>query len=406
MPSRYYLSNKLKTMYISYCAIIIFVFINFLSIENTFAQTDSFSKKVTETKISVPTNTVVHPQTPHAPYPYDTVEVAYDNADKTVHLAGTFSYPKKGESFTTIVMITGSGQQDRDETILGHKPFAVIADYLTRAGYAVLRVDDRGKGKSKGDLNKATSFDFANDVMTSVQYISNYKQVNKNKIGLIGHSEGGFIAPIIYTKYPGISFIVSLAGTGVPGADILFKQQTLPVKGLVSDEAYKAYENLTSGTLKLIQENYTLTDTLVLAKIKSIFTQWKKDLPDSILKPLNAKDATPEQYCFQVMIELRPWFRYFIATNPDDFWSKVKCPVLVLNGEKDIQVYPEQNPPAIAASLNKANNKNYEVKIFPGLNHLFQHCTKCTVSEYGSLDETFSPEVLAYIKDWLEKKVK
>ena len=339
-------------MIVSSKSIFAFAILACVCIDNIFAQNDTSTKKASQIQSSGVSNQVIHPQTPHTPYPYDTIEVEYDNSDKTVHLAGTLSYPKKGDSFTTIVMITGSGQQDRNETILGHKPFAVIADYLTRAGFAVLRVDDRGKGKSKGDLNKATSLDFANDVITSVQYISTFKQVNKNKIGLMGHSEGGFIAPIVYTKYPGIAFIVSLAGTGVPGADILFKQQTLPVKGLVSDEAYKAYENLTSGTLKLIQYNNTLSDTLVLAKIRNLFADWKKNLPDTILKPLNAKDATPEQYGFQVMTELRPWFRYFIATNPDDFWSKVKCPVLVLNGEKDIQVYPEQNPPAIAASLN------------------------------------------------------
>ena len=390
-------------MSISSKSIIAFVFLASVYNQNSFAQVDSATKKTAQVNSSGGPNQVIHPQTPHAPYPYDTLEVEYDNADKTVHLAGTLSYPNKGNSFTTIVMITGSGQQDRDETILGHKPFAVIADYLTRAGFAVLRVDDRGKGKSKGDLYKATSLDFANDVITSVQYISTLKQVNKDKIGLMGHSEGGFIAPIVFTKYPGISFIVSLAGTGVPGADILFKQQTLPVKGLVSDEAFKAYENLTSGTLKLIQHYNTLSDTLVVAKIRNLFADWKKNQPDSILKPLNAKDATPEQYGFQVMTELRPWFRYFIATNPDDYWSKVKCPVLVLNGEKDIQVSPEHNLPAIAVSLKKANNKNYQLKIFPGLNHLFQHCTTCTVQEYSNLEETFSPEVLTYIKDWLNK---
>ena len=393
-------------MSISSKSIIAFVFLASVYNQNSFAQVDSATKKTAQVTSSGGPNQVIHPQTPHAPYPYDTLEVEYDNADKTVHLAGTLSYPNKGNSFTTIVMITGSGQQDRDETILGHKPFAVIADYLTRAGFAVLRVDDREKGKSKGDLNKATSMDFANDVLTSVEYISTLKQVNKHKIGLMGHSEGGFIAPIVYSKYPGIAFIVSLAGTGVPGADILFKQQTLPIKGLVSEEAFKAYQTLTLGTLKLIRNNNTLSDTLVLAKIKNLFAEWKKNLPDSILSPLNAKDATPEQYCFQVMTELKPWFRYFITTNPDDFWSKVNCPVLVLNGEKDVQVYPEQNPSAIAASLDKAKNKNYEIKIFPGLNHLFQHCTKCTVQEYSSLEETFSNEVLAYINEWLNKRVR
>ena len=345
-------------------------------------------------------------QTPHAPYPYDTVEVEYDNADKSVHLAGTLTYPKTGGPFMTIVMITGSGQQDRDESILGHKPFAVIADYLTRNGYAVLRVDDRGKGKSKGDIYKATSMDFANDVITSVRFAAGLKQVDKNKIGLMGHSEGGFIAPIVYANCPEIAFIVSLAGTGVSGADILFKQQTDPVKGLVSDAALSAYEKLTAGTLNLIKEHQTMKDSALLAMIRNHFAEWKKGYSDSVLIALNAKTATPEQYGFQIMTELKPWFRYFIATDPALYWSKVHCPVLVLNGEKDIQVYATQNTTAIAAALDKAGNKNYTVNIFPGLNHLFQHCTKCTVQEYAKLTETFSPEVLSFIKDWLGKKVK
>ena len=346
------------------------------------------------------------PQTPHAPYPYDTLEVEYDNGDKSVHLAATLSYPKTGGPFTTIIMITGSGQQDRDETILGHKPFAVIADYLTQNGYAVLRVDDRGKGKSKGDLNKATSLDFANDVITSIHFAETLKQVNKNKIGLIGHSEGGFIAPIVYTKCPEISFIISLAGTGVSGADILFKQQTDPVKGLVSAEAFAAYEKLTLGTLNLIKDNEQLKDSALLAIIRNQFAEWKKGYSEAILTSLNAKNASPEQYGFQVMTELRPWFRYFIATDPAHYWSQVHCPVLILNGEKDIQVYPEQNTKAITAALINAGNKNFKVNIFPGLNHLFQHCTICTVQEYGKLTETFSTDVLSYIKEWMGVVIK
>ena len=345
-----------------------------------------------------------HPQTPHPPYPYDTVEVEYDNADKSVHLAGTFCSPKTGGPFTTILMITGSGLQDRDETILGHKPFAVIADYLTRNGFAVLKVDDRNKGKSKGEVKNATSLNFANDVYTSVQFLSTLSQVNKNRIGLMGHSEGGFIAPVVYTMYPQIAFIVSLAGPGVTGANILYHQQTDPVKGLVPDASLKAFEILTKGTLALIHDNNNISDTQVLTKMMDYFAGWKKDYPDSVLIPLHANTATPKQYGFQMMAELKPWFRYFIATDPADYWSRVHCPVLVLNGEKDIQVYATQNTEAIAAALDKAQNKKYQVKIFPGLNHLFQHCTKCTLPEYATLQETFSPEVLLYIKDWLKKQ--
>ncbi len=382
-----------------YKAKILFLFSFVLSINVLFAQKET-TLKLQESPQSIQNG---FPQTPHAPYPYDTVEVEYDNVDKTVHLAATLSYPKTGGPFTTVVMITGSGQQDRDETILGHKPFAVIADFLTRNGYAVLKVDDRGKGKSKGELNKATSMDFAEDVITSVHYAATLQHVNKNSIGLMGHSEGGFIAPIVYSKCPEISFIVSLAGTGVSGADILFKQQTDPVRGMVSSEAFAAYEKLTAGTLGLIKENVSMKDSALLALIRNHFAEWKKEYNDSILTALNAKKATPEQYGFQVMTELRPWFRYFIATDPAIYWSQVHCPVLILNGEKDIQVYPDQNTTAIAKALDKGGNKKYDLKIFPGLNHLFQHCDKCTVQEYGKLKETFSIEVLNYINDWMGK---
>jgi dienelactone hydrolase len=350
---------------------------------------------------------VNHPQTPKPPYNYNVDSVEYDNADKTVHLGATFTYPKTNATFVTVVMITGSGLQDRDETLLGHKPFAVIADYLTNHGFAVLRVDDRNTGKSKGDVMNATSADFANDVITSIQYLLTRKEVDKNKIGVIGHSEGGFIAPMIYTKWPQLSFIISLAGTGVSGADILLKQQTDPLKNIVSNVAYNAYYSLTKQTLQTIHDHSKENDSLILNRIKKVFADWKESQPDSVLYALNAKTASPEIYAnVQVKPELKPWLKYFIATEPDEFWSKTKCPVLVLNGDKDVQVYAEQNTKAITASLQKAGNKNVTVKIFQGLNHLFQHCTKCIVSEYASIEETFSPEVLEMMNQWLQQNIK
>jgi dienelactone hydrolase len=346
------------------------------------------------------------PQTPKPPYTYNADSVEYDNADKTVHFGATFTYPKTGGPFITLLMITGSGLQDRDETIFNHKPFAVIADYLTKKGYAVLRVDDRQKGKSTGEVKAATSADFANDVLASFNYLLTRKEVNKNKIGLIGHSEGGFIAPLVYTKNSKVAFIISLAGTGVSGAQILLKQQTDPVKGLVSDASFNAYYLLTKNTLQVIHDNASLPDSLILNKIKTLYTDWKNPLPDSVLAPLHADAATPEMYATQIKSELIPWLKYFISTDPSQFWDKVKCPVLALNGEKDIQVDASENIPAIAAALQKAGNKNVTTKIFPGLNHLFQHCTKCTVPEYNELTETFAQEALDEIGNWLDATIK
>jgi dienelactone hydrolase len=346
------------------------------------------------------------PQTPKPPFHYNVDSVEYDNTEKTVHLGATLTYPKTKGPFPVAIMITGSGLQDRDETIFNHKPFAVIADYLTNHGIAVLRVDDRNIGKSKGDVLNATSADFANDVEASIHYLLTRKEINKRKIGLIGHSEGGFIAPLVYTKWPHLSFIISLAGTGVSGAEVLLKQQTDPLKNAVNGDTYNAFYSLTKQTLQIIHDHANENDSLILNRAKELFASWKNGLPDSILTPLNAKKVTPEIYAdFQVKAELKPWLKYFIATEPDLFWSKVKCPVLVLNGGKDIQVYPEQNVSAITASLNKAGNKNVTAKIFSGLNHLFQHCTKCTIQEYAQLSETFAPEVLEVMNNWLVSKI-
>jgi dienelactone hydrolase len=350
----------------------------------------------------------IKPQTPQPPFNYTVDSVEYNNADKSVHLAGTLTYPKTKGPFAVAVLITGSGLQDRDETIINHKPFAVIADYLTNNGMAVLRVDDRTKGKSKGDVANATSLDYSNDVLTSINYLQTRNEIDKNKIGVIGHSEGGFIAPIVFTKYPKLAFIISLAGTGVSGAAILLKQQTDPLKGKVSQTVFDAYFNLTKQTLYTIHDYANESDSLILDRVKKIFTTWQSAYADSILLPLNAKNVSADIYAnMQVKKELIPWLRYFIATEPSVFWSKVTCPVLVLNGEKDKQVYPEDNVPAIQKALQAAHNKNVTVKILPGLNHLFQHCTECSVSvaEYAKIDETFSSEVLAIMNSWLHSNI-
>ena len=345
------------------------------------------------------------PQTPVPPFDYNSEDVIYKNADGSIQYGATFTYPKKGAPFTVALLITGSGQQDRDETIFDHKPFAVIADYLTKNGIAVLRVDDRGIGKKTGQIVHATTMDFANDVLAGIQYLLQRKEVDKNKIGLIGHSEGGLIAPIVYTKWPQLAFIISLAGTGVSGAEILLRQQTDPTKGIVSDSAFNSFFTLTKNTLELIQQNKDKPDSIILEKIKTLYAGWKESTPASLQAEVHANTASPDDYAKQVSTELKPWLKYFITTDPADYWSKVKCPVLALDGDKDIQVYAAQNIPAIQSALNKAGNKNVTTKIIPGLNHLFQHCTKCTVAEYAELTETISPEVLEIISKWLHQTI-
>lgn len=346
------------------------------------------------------------PQTPRPPFPYHTDSVEYDNASKTVHLGASFSYPEGKGPFATIILISGSGQQDRDGTVFGHKPFAVLADHFTKMGYAVLRVDDRGRGKSRGELLQATSADFAEDVITGIQYLLGRKEVDPDRIGLMGHSEGGFIAPLVYSKFPRLAFIVSLAGTGVPGADILLKQQTDPVKSMSPPAAYPAFYELTRRKMDLLRISQHWSDSLVLDSIRKIYSEWKARQPDSILVPLRADKASPDQYASQVKTERIPWLKYFIATDPAAFWEQVKCPVLALNGDRDIQVYAKENLDAIRKAVRKGGNRKVKVKALPGLNHLFQHCMECTLQEYARLEETFSPEAIAIITRWLKKTLR
>ncbi len=353
----------------------------------------------------LPPQKLERPQTPLPPFPYSSTDVIYTNADSSIQYGGTFTSPKSGGPFPVAILITGSGQEDRDETIFDHKPFAVIADYLTRNGMAVLRVDDRGVGQTTGNVDQATSMDFANDVLAGIEYLLKRKDVDKNKIGLIGHSEGGLIAPIVFTKWPKLAFIISLAGPGIPGADILLRQQTDPVKGLVSDSAYQAYYLLTKNKFRIMVENKDLPNSSILQKIEQYFAHWKDSISPGMQTALNVQDVTPAEYGQQAALELKPWLKYFIVTNPATFWSNVTCPVLALNGEKDIQVNASENVPEIVAALAKAGNHKVTTHIFPGLNHLFQHCTTCTVAEYAQLTQTMAPEVLAEMADWLKKTI-
>jgi pimeloyl-ACP methyl ester carboxylesterase len=345
------------------------------------------------------------PQTPTGPFDYIIDSVEYDNADKTVHLGATLTYPKIKGPFTTLLLISGSGQQDRDATIFGHKPFAVLADYFTRQGFAVLRVDDRGKGKSKGNVLTATSEDFAEDAITSLQYLLTRKEVDPAKLGVIGHSEGGFIAPIVYSKFPKLAFIVSMAGTGVSGAEILLKQQTDPVKP-ISEKAYNAFYELTQKTLFLIHDNPEWSDIQIIDSAKKIYSNWKKQTADSLLTILRADKASAESYGMQVKQQLIPWLRYFITTNPSFYWQQVKCPVLAINGDRDIQVYASENLTAIRKAVLKSGNKKIVTRTIKGHNHLFQRCTLCTVEEYAKLDESFSPAVMKIVSDWIKKNTR
>ncbi len=353
---------------------------------------------------------IKRPQTPKPPFVYFSDEVSYSNADKSVTFGGTFTYPmnKVLKKYPTVILITGSGQQDRDETILQHKPFAVIADYLTKKGMALLRVDDRGIGKTTGNFRTSTTADFAQDVETSLAYLKTRKEVDTNKIGLIGHSEGGMIAPMVAGRRKEIKFIVLLAGPGVAIKELMVQQNidVLTAAGISKNEA-GLYGSLFKNLLATVLPE---KDTAIAMKnATAVFTNWQKSITENVVK--NTTGVTDEKSKTQFITAFvnqvnQPWFNYFIKFNPADYLSKIHCAVLALNGQKDIQVAAVPNLTAIDKILTAGKVQNFTTQSIPGLNHLFQHCKSCTVQEYAELEETFAPEVLQLMSDWIKGIVK
>jgi pimeloyl-ACP methyl ester carboxylesterase len=326
------------------------------------------------------------PQEPSKPYPYRAEDVAYDNKTAGNRLAATLTLPNGKGPFPAVVLITGSGPQDRDETVFNHKPFMVLADYLTRRGLAVLRADDRGTGESTGDFTTATTADFATDTEAGIAYLKSRGEINPRQIGLIGHSEGGIIAPMVAARNHDVAFIVMMAGSGVPGDQILVAQSTL-----LAEAAGKSHE----VALKTGEREREILDLLKQ-------NQDDAALQKSLREKLSAemRDAQVGAAVTQLM---SPWFRYFVNYDPAPALRKVTCPVLALNGEKDLQVPPKQNLPAIRKALENGGNKNFEADELPGLNHLFQTAKTGSLDEYATIDETIAPAALAKIAAWILK---
>ena len=357
-------------------------------------------------------NKPIRPQTPKPPYPYKSEDVVYSNADKSIEFGATFTVPLpepgvdyfRAPIYPTVILITGSGPEDRDETMFDHKPFAVIADYLTRHGIAVLRVDDRGVGKTTGNFSTATTADFANDVEAGIEYLKTRQDVDINHIGLIGHSEGGIIAPMLAAKRKDIKFIVMLAGPGINMMDMM-GQQSADV--MLSTGITKADVDLYTPLYKSIVTSILNAKDSASASKKTIeiFKQWQKDKTASTIKNTTAVENEKGIINFTntfIKQLSSPWLKYFMKINPADYLTKVNCAVLALNGEKDIQVAAKPNLASIKAALEKNKNTNFKTMEIQGLNHLFQHCKTCTVEEYGQLEETFAPEVLPIIAEWIK----
>lgn len=347
------------------------------------------------------------PQTPVPPFPYRSEDVEYSNADHSLKYGGTITTPEGKGTFPAMVLITGSGAQDRDETILGHKLFAVLADRLTREGFIVLRTDDRGVGKSSGSTSTSTSEDFANDVNNSLDYLLTRPEVDKNKLGLLGHSEGGMIAPIVATKRKDINFIILLAAPGVQIVDLMAEQNAAIAKSNgMSEAAVKEIIPLFTSAVRAIMNAH---DTATAVKeVSDAIENWAAKQTAAVLSELDFDSKEKRSLYSSNMIKEfnSPWFHYFMTFDPAVYLEKTNSKVLALNGDKDVQVISSQNLPGIEAALKKNKNKNYEIKELPGLNHLFQECKTCTTNEYGEIEQTISPTVLDLISQWLKRNVK
>jgi fermentation-respiration switch protein FrsA (DUF1100 family) len=341
------------------------------------------------------------PQEPQKPYPYRAEEVRYENKAGGVTLAGTLTIPTGQGSFPAALLISGSGPQDRDESLFGHKPFLVLADYLTRMGIAVLRVDDRGVGGSTGQTRTSTSEDLAGDVEAGVAFLKTRPEVDPAKIGLIGHSEGGIIAPMVAAQSAEIAYVVLMAGPGLPGEEILILQGALVAKAEgKSDDQIAENRELQERIFEIIrsEKDPQAAEARMRLTIKDGLTRLS-----AVDK--EAASVTVEFVEAQVQAVQSPWFRFFLTYDPRPALRKVKCPVLALNGEKDLQVPARENLAAIEGALKVGHNPRMTVKELPKLNHLFQTSETGRISEYARNEETIAPIALELIGSWIKEQV-
>ena len=338
------------------------------------------------------------PQEPVKPYPYYEEEVVFKNTEAQISLAGTLTLPNKNEKSPVVILISGSGPQDRDESFMGHKPFLVLSDYLTKQGIGVLRFDDRGHGKSTGDFGKATTEDFSKDVLSAIAYLKTRNDIDINNIGLIGHSEGGIIAPLAANNSKDIAFMVLLASTGISGAELSVMQSKTLRQFPVKDEV--AYEKNTRKAIAIVTSNKSES------AIKIELTKHYNDFLRPILTSLNVPEKNMNLFIAnQLKTSLKPWSRYFLQYNPADEIEKLQIPVLSLNGSKDSQVNAKINQEGIRNALIKGGNKDYKIIELENLNHFFQECKTGKMDEYRKIEQTFSPTALKEISNWILKRI-
>ena len=331
------------------------------------------------------------PQEPKGPFEYEIKDIQFTNTIDSISLAGTLTFPKKGANFPAVILISGSGAQDRNSELMNHKPFLVIADYLTKQGIAVLRVDDRGTGKSEGNYNETGLNGFVNDTKSAFEFLKTRNEINPSKIGLIGHSLGGIIAPIVASENTDISFIVTLAGPGIRGDKLMLlqKEKIEQKMGVPEIGIIQGQKNIKGAYDIILQSN---DQTPLQADLKNYFTTiFGAVLPENQIQSISEQMATP-------------WFTDLIKFDPQVALSKTKCSFLALNGSNDVQVPPKENLEAIEKSLTENGNTDVEIKQLENLNHLFQESETGLPAEYVTIEQTFSPKALTIMSEWIKQR--
>ena len=337
------------------------------------------------------------PQEPKKPYPYYEEEVLIDNPNSQgITLAGTLTLPRKKGVFPAVILVSGSGQQNRNSEIFGHKPFLVISDYLTRRGIAVLRYDDRGTAFSTGIHDTCSTYDFSTDAEAVFKYLQERKEINHRQTGFIGHSEGGMIASMVAARNKEVAYLILLATPGIKGDSLLFLQSKSMIYGMSDTE------------IEIALNNRRRQDSIILHTTDS--KQMEKNLTDffeEIFDKQASPSSTPEEkekFVKQsVQITTGKYYQYFVKYDPASVLSQVRCPVLALNGENDSQVSADENLNSLQSLLFEAGNRDITIKKLPKLNHLFQTSQTGSYLEYAQIEETFSPKVLKIMLKWLKK---
>ncbi len=341
------------------------------------------------------------PQEPKPPFPYAIQDVFFENREAGIELAGTLTVPDSDGPHPAVILISGSGPQDRDGTVLGHKPFLVLADHFSRNGIAVLRYDDRGFGESQGDFVTATTSDFATDAEAALHFLKTRGDVDAGAIGLIGHSEGGLIAPKVAASSSDAAFIVLLAAPGFPGRDIILKQaETLLILG----GADRSFANkATEINARLYRQVIDMPDPDMLSvELRQELTDIRSNLSTEEIQRLNVGSERDDDVVRQLA---SPWMREFLMYDPRPTLQRVPVPVLALMGSNDRQVAALENASAIRKALELGENPDYTVETLPGLNHLFQSSQTGLPSEYGRIEETFNRDALDFITNWIKERV-